>query len=136
MSAFRVYVAAPYADSVFVRSVHKVLRAEAFEPTSRWAETASAVEPLLTDEAMRAAALANDDDLYRSHAVLVLAREGTGGEMFAEARIAIATGIPVVWAGRRILSAYRAGVTRCDDIHEALRALRTRRDERRLGQSA
>jgi hypothetical protein len=119
----RVYVAAPYADAPRVRAVHDELRNAGFEPTSRWADAANGPETLdvlpLSD--VRAIARANDDDLQRAHFLLVLARDGAGGEMFAETRLALDSGIPVVWVGsRRPLTAYREGVVRVGDVNEAL----------------
>lgn len=123
----RVYVCAPFEDAGHVREhVHERLRTFGLEPSSRWAETARGAEDFaaFTPYALRAIAEANDLDLGNSQAALVLAREGTGGEMFAEARLALVMGIPVVWVGRRTLSAWRDGVVLVDDLDEAITVLR------------
>lgn len=109
----RVYVAAPYADAAFVREgIHPPLRARGLACTSTWAETARGAEDFsaMAPEALRSAAVGNDRDVVASDVVLLLAREGAGGECFAEARLALAMRIPVVWHGRRTLSAWRDGV--------------------------
>ena len=121
----KVYVAAPYADAPMVRELHNELCGTGWEPTSTWAEIADAAEDftLSTPSQLRKAAQANDADIMRSHVLLVIAREGAGGEMFAEARLALVHGIPVVWVGRFVLSAWRHGVTRCATVAEGLQAL-------------
>jgi hypothetical protein len=124
--SFRVYVAAPYADASGVRRVHALLRYLRLEPTSSWAEEAEGPEALdrLPLELVREIADRNDAALASSSAVLVLAREGAGREMFAEIRFALERRIPVVWVGpARPLTAYRVGVTRVDDLTEALATL-------------
>jgi hypothetical protein len=123
VNPIRVYVAAPYADAPRVRALHHELRDAGFEPTSRWAEAADGPETLdvLSLADVRALARANDDDLLRAHFLVVLARDGAGGEMFAETRLALDSGIAVVWVGsRRPLTAYREGVVRVQDITQAL----------------
>lgn len=123
----RVYVCAPFEDAGHVRDVvHPRLLAFGLEPSSRWVEGARGVEnqAAFTPHALRALAEANDLDLGNSHAVLVIARELAGGEMFAEARFALVMGLPVVWIGRRILSAWRDGVVRVEDLDEAISVLR------------
>jgi len=140
-SAFRCYVAAPFGDAPFVREVHARLRAMGVVPTSTWAEPADGVaapdgtpEDLaaLPLEAVQAIAARNDHALASSDAVLVLpcvcvspASKGGGREMFAEARLAVAFGIPVIWVGSpRPLTAYREGVARVSTLDEALEELR------------
>lgn len=129
MTALRVYVAAPFADAHVVRDVHERLLSLGMLPTSTWATTANGEEDFsaYTPERLRDFALANDADVRRSHALLVMARAGAGGEMFSEIRIALEWGKPVFWVGRRTLSAYRNGVVLCDDVDEALGALAERR---------
>lgn len=127
-----VYVAAPYADAPVVRALHAALAAQRLKPTSTWADKAvgtdlAARADVDLDEA-RATLAQNDADLASADAVLVLARPGVGGEMFAEIRWAIGAGIPVIWVGRRILSAFRPGVTLCNDLDEALDELFVLRD--------
>lgn len=118
----RVYVAAPYEDAEQVRGIHKLLREAGLEMTSRWAEQATGAEDFSTFKPWELACLAraNDADLLSSHAVLVMARKGAGGEMFAEARIAIHVGIPVFWFGRKTLSAWRPGVTQCESLDDVI----------------
>src|SRR4051812_47303326 len=122
----RIYVAAPYEDAMAVRDVHALLRRLGFDCTSSWAENARGPEDLtsLSFEAIRSLAEQNDADVMAADLVLVRARLGAGGEMFAEARWAIEKGKRVFWVGRkRILSAYRLGVVLFDDIDDALAAL-------------
>lgn len=113
-----VYVAAPYADAAFVReAIHPALRARGLTCASLWAESARGPEDFaaLTPVALADAARWNDRDVINADVLLVLARDGAGGEMFGEARYALALGIPVVWHGRRTLSAWRPGVHRVDE---------------------
>lgn len=71
----------------------------------------------------------NDGDLLDSHVVLVIAREAVGGEMFSELRLALVHQVPVIYLGeRRVLSAYRAGVTLVEDLDAALTELVAMRD--------
>ncbi len=118
----KVYVAAPYADAEQVRILHERMRAFGLKPTSAWAEQADGAEDfsLFTPADLRRFALKNDADLSSSDCVLVLSRVGAGGEMFAEARLALVEGLPVYWVGRRTLSAWREGVTLCEDTDDAL----------------
>ncbi len=86
-------------------------------------------------EELRARALANDVALAESDVVVVLPREGKGREMYGEARLAVAFGIPVIWVGpTRCLTSYRAGVLCVDDVEAALREVvaRSAAWERRL----
>lgn len=117
-----VYVAAPYADAEQVRALHRRMRVMGLQPTSSWAEAADGPESFTNKlpEVLRDFALANDAELLRSSAVLVLARDGVGGEMFAEARLALDNDIPVFWVGRRTLSAWREGVVLCEDVDDGL----------------
>lgn len=121
----QIYVAAPYADAPMVRAVHVRLVALGLAFTSTWAEAARGAEDFsaLTPEGLRAAALENNRGIDDADAMLVLARDGAGGEMFAEARYALTLGIPVLWCGRRILSSWRDGVVICDDVDAALATL-------------
>jgi hypothetical protein len=122
MNSVHVYVAAPYLDARAVRALHAALRASGIQPTSHWAEAAEGPERLdaLPVADVRAIARKNDDDLLSAHALIALLREGAGAEMFAEVRLALDNGIPVVWVGaRRPLSAYREGVLRVGRVEEA-----------------
>lgn len=127
MSSLRCYVAAPFGDAPFVREVHACLRLLGLEPTSSWAEHADGSPEQLDTmplEEVRALAERNDHALATSDVVLVLPREGAGREMYAEARLAIAIGLPVVWVGGpRPLSAYREGVIRVESLTDAFRTL-------------
>ncbi len=120
----RVYVAAPFQDARSVFEVHESLRELRLEPSSSWVALALVVGAedfsRFTPERLRELAETNDLDVASSKAMLVLAREGVGGEMFAEARLALMMGIPVVWLGRRTLSAWRLGVVRAESLDEAL----------------
>lgn len=91
-------------------------------PTSTWAEEQIGPENFAqyTVEQLRAIAFSNDGDILRSNSMLVLARPGAGGEMFAEARFALQHEKAVFWVGRRTLSAWRRGVIRCHDLDAAL----------------
>ncbi len=123
MSELRCYVASPFDDAPLVRRLHARLRALHVRPTSSWAEHAEGPEQLdlLPLETVRALALRNDVALAESDVVVVLPREGKGREMYGEARLAVAFGIPVLWVGpTRCLTAYRAGVERVDTVEEAL----------------
>ncbi len=129
MSLLRCYVAAPFADAPFVREVHACLRLLGIEPSSSWAEAPSADgQPerldLMPIEQVRAIAERNDHALATSDVVLVLPRDGAGREMYAEARLAIAIGLEVIWVGGpRPLSAYREGVSCVETLADAFRAL-------------
>lgn len=124
----RIYVAAPYEDAAHVRGLHERLRSLGLEPTSHWAENAAGPENFasFTPMQLRAIAESNDTDVISSTAVLVLARAGAGGEMFAEARLALFLAKPVYWVGRRTLSSWREGVVRCEDLDDALARLVSR----------
>jgi len=127
MSSLRCYVAAPFVDAPYVREVHACLRLLGIEPSSSWAESADG-EPerldLMPLEQVRAIAERNDHALATSDVVLVLPRDGAGREMYAEARLAIAIGLEVIWVGGpRPLSAYREGVALVDTLQEAFRLL-------------
>ena len=127
MSPLRCYVAAPFVDAPYVREVHGCLRLLGIEPSSSWAELADGQPEQLEAmplEQVRAIAERNDHALATSDVVLVLPREGAGREMYAEARLAIAIGLEVIWVGGpRPLSAYREGVTLVDTVQEAFRCL-------------
>lgn len=118
----RTYVAAPFEDAHLVRDIHVRMRALGIEPTAQWVKGADGKEnqAAFTDEQLRDFALGNDRDIMRSNAMLVIARPGVGGEQFAEVRYALMWGIQVYWVGRRILSAYREGVTICESVEDAL----------------
>lgn len=126
--ALRCYVAAPFEDAPLVRDVHARLVMLGMQPTSEWAETPAATgerENLreLTIHELAYLAGRNDGAVMTSDAVLVLARDGVGGEMFAEARLAYALGSALVWVGRTTLSAYRPDVVRVSSLDEAFLAL-------------
>lgn len=119
----KVYVAAPYDAAGFVREhVHERLRSIGLDPTSRWAEHALGPENFdhFSPADLRLIAEANDRDVERSDVVLVIARAAAGGEMFAEARYALMLGKHLVWVGRRILSSWRHGVERVEDLDAAM----------------
>lgn len=133
-----VYVAAPFEDAGIVRMVHERFASLGLTPTAKWADHADGKEDFARFEPARLRAFAhqNDKDLRDSDVVLVIARAGAGGEMFAEARLAIEWGKAVVWVGRRILSAWRHGVVSADSIDDAvdlLVAMRTKHTEGHRG---
>lgn len=134
LSPLRCYVAAPFGDAPFVREVHACLRLLGIEPTSSWAEHADGTPEQLDQMPLaevRALAERNDHALATSDVVLVLPREGAGREMYAEARLAIAIGLPVIWVGGpRPLSAYREGVLRVESLPEAFQELYERHSRR------
>lgn len=127
----RVYVAGPYSSAAFIREhVHERLRQLRIQPTSRWAEDAHGAEDFskYSHERLRELGLSNDADLESSHALLLVDLAGMGRETYAEVRLALLRGKPVVWLGRHSLSAYRDGVTRAEDLDEALSFLVELRD--------
>ena len=128
-SPLRCYLAAPYDDAPLVRGLHHRLRALGVRCTSLWAEHADGPErlDLMPLEELRVRAMQNDVALAESDLVIVLPREGKGREMYGEARLAVAFGIPVVWVGpTRCLTAYRAGVLLVDDVEAAIREVAAR----------
>ncbi len=135
MPTLRCYVAAPFIDAPYVREVHACLRLLGIEPTSSWADHANGPEDLASMPLAQVRAIAerNDHALATSDIVLVLPRDGAGREMYAEARIALAIGMPVIWVGGpRPLSAYREGVLLVDTLPEAFRELRARTTPRAI----
>lgn len=110
----RIYVCAPFDDRVYVRSVHALLVESELRPMSTWAN-ANEDENWEDEEAVRLASLENVSQMATSDAMLVIARPGAGGEMYAEVARAITWGKPIFWVGRRILSAFRPGVFRFGD---------------------
>jgi hypothetical protein len=126
MPSLLCYVAAPYGDAPIVRKLHAHLRSLGIRPTSTWAEGATGPENLeeMPIDLVRAIAARNDHALSVSDVVVVLPREGAGREMYGEARLAVALGIPMIWVGDpRCLTAYREGVTRVPDLETALSEL-------------
>lgn len=132
-----VYVAAPYEDGPFVRTVHDRLVSIGVRPTSRWAyNTDGSIEQIarFAPGELRRRAHENDADMRGSDLVLVLARHGGGGEMFAEARLALEWGKAVMWVGQRTtLTAWRSGVLRFADLNDALVALDAIKDRHAEG---
>ena len=122
-----VYCAAPYEDAQLVRQVHGRLRLMGATVTSRWAEEAIGAEDFakFTPSVLQAIAEANDADVAAANLVIVLARPGAGGEMFAECRYALTMRKPVYWTGRLTLSAWREGVTRFGSLEELLASVET-----------
>ncbi len=118
-----LYVATAFRNAAEARKVHARVARWGVTPVSSWAVNAHGPEDLsaLSRKSVQALAHLNDHDLLSAHLVLVIAREGEGGEVFAETRLALAHRIPVLWTGeRRILSAYREGVLRVARIDDAL----------------
>jgi hypothetical protein len=122
-----VYFCASHLDSVNVRHLQDGVRQQGLVPVSTWPYEVVGPERLddLQLSQVRAIADRNDRDLRKAHIAVVLARDGVGAEMFAEARLALSLGIPALWVGtRRPLSAYREGVHRVDDVVHAMKVLR------------
>jgi hypothetical protein len=121
VSRLRCYVAAPYADAAYVRIVHATLEAHGIKPVSTWVERAEGVEDFhrLALADLRRIAQENDADVRLADVVLMLARKGAGGEMFAEARLALDLGKTVIWTGRLTLSSFRPGVLQVRDLDDA-----------------
>ena len=120
-----VYVAAPYDRAYDVRTVHEQLRARGAKPTSQWATLAKGIEQLdvMSRSEIASAIEVNDHCLRQARILLVLASQGTGGEMFAEVARALSWGMGVLWVGRRILSAYRPNVYLCEHRGAAFAAI-------------
>lgn len=127
---FSVYVAAPFEDADLARIHHERFAMLGIEPISSWVDEALGPEELdsFSIQQLRLIAAKNDRDLRAANACLVLAREKAGGEMFAEVARALSWGIPIVWYGRRTLSAYRRGVVLANDIDDAVRLITSMRD--------
>lgn len=125
MNPMRVYLAAPMPDKMLVRELHDRLAREDMVPTSSWAMSDSTSNDFdaFTPTELRRHIQKNDSDLRGSDIVLVLARDGVGGEMFAEAALAIQMGKTVLWCGRRILSSFRPGVVLVEDLESAFAIL-------------
>lgn len=118
----RIYVAAPFQDKLYVRNVvHRKLVEAELRPVSTWANS-DAEEDFQDEQVLANAICENDTQLACCDAVLVLARPGAGGEMFAEARIALVWGKPVFWVGRRVLTTFRRGVVRFADMGKCVLA--------------
>lgn len=103
---FRVYVASWFENSPMVRVAHTWLRTLGVTPTSRWAEDARGPEDwrAMTQVQLLNVRADNYCDLASSDLLLVIAGDKSG-ETFAEAMFAIERKMPVLWVGRRILSA-------------------------------
>lgn len=131
----QVYVAAPYEDAPEVREVHRKIMTQVpgVRVRATWADVARGPEDLeaLGPERVARAIDTNDRDLEAADVVLVLARPCAGGEMFAEVARALAAGTPVIWVGRRILSAYRVGVRRVGSVEAAIALLESMQVDRR-----
>lgn len=127
---FSCYVAAPYLSAAFVRVVHESLVSHGIAPTSTWAEQAVGVEDFsrYSPEALRGVAAQNDADLRASDVVFLLDLDGSGRETYAEGRIALEWGKPVVWLSRRGLSQWRDGVVRVDAVEDGISTLVAMRD--------
>lgn len=123
MSRQRVYICAPFEDGpgLSARTIPSMIYAGII-PLASWVDDALSgkSDKHLTAASAQAALAVNDFELASSDAVLVIAREGTGGEMFCEVGRALALSIPVFWVGRRVLSAWRQGVTICDSVDDAI----------------
>lgn len=117
----KLYVAAPFAERRQAIAVHERLTALGIDWTSTWVEDTFEGEPPRSH--CRTWAERNDSDIYRSHAMLMLAIPSTGGERFAETTRCLLSGIPIVWTGKQILSTHRDGVLLVPSVDEALGVL-------------
>jgi len=110
----KVYIAAPYAEAVCVRTtVFSMIRDAGLDPIASWAvEADGEKENLLAidEERARARWKRNRWELVAADALLVVARDGSGGEMFAETELARAMTLPIFWTGRLTLSAFQPEV--------------------------
>lgn len=128
MNTISVYVCSPYSTAAEVRALHTQMRCFGIIPCSLWAEhalehnDAEDFTKFSADE-LRIIAEANDADLMRADVVLVWSRETGGRETYAECARAQVAGKPVLWLGRRTLSAYRAATTIVEDSDEAIRLI-------------
>lgn len=119
MRGFGVYVASPYANAGFVRTVHEMLCEQGFHVTSTWAEQAQGEESTSIAQ-LRADAARNDRDIAEADAVLVIDFNRTGRETYAEMRLALTYRRPVIFIGKPMLSAWRDGVVRVSGLDDAL----------------
>ena len=121
----RVYVAGPFSSASFVRVLHDSLLTRDITPTSSWASEANGAEDFATmsADALRATAEQNDRDLRGSDVALLVDLDGSGRETYAEARVALEWGKPIVWVGHKGLSQWRRGVVRCGDSIEQAMAI-------------
>jgi len=121
--SLKVYVASPFALREEVKLLHEKLRGAGIDPVAQW-PYGTEKESELTTAMARELADRNDNDIMDSHAMLVLARPGQGGEMFAEVNYALRWQSPVVWTGERvILSTFRQGVLRASSMEDAITVL-------------
>jgi nucleoside 2-deoxyribosyltransferase len=123
-----LYVASPYDTAPEVRELHKRLTTLGIAFTSMWAEQANGAEDFskFSPEKLKDIAEENDAHVRAADAVLVLSRETGGRETYAEARYALSQQKHVFWVGKLTLSAWRDGVTRCENIDDALHKMTER----------
>jgi hypothetical protein len=122
----KLYFCASHLDAVNIQYLQRGAECFGMTPVSSWPYAVTGPERFdqTPVSEVRAIAARNDRDLKSAHAAVVLPRDGVGAEMFGEARLALALGIPLVWVGsRRSLSAYREGVLRVDHVVEAMARL-------------
>lgn len=123
----RVYVAAPFDDGPrLATTVIPEMIYAGLIPLASWIDDAVSgkTDQALTVAAAQAALHVNDFELLSSDAILVIARDGVGGEMFCEVGRAIVQRLPIFWVGRRVLSSWRPGVTVCDSVADAIDAIK------------
>ena len=128
----KVYIAAPYAEAVFVRKeVFALLRGAGLEPVATWAIEADGLPEnlfALGKDIARSRWIRNRTELLNADAVLVIARQDQGGEMFAEIEAARFARMPIFWTGRHTLSAfdrsvcYRTASTALEGLSGAIEA--------------
>lgn len=129
----RVYVAAPFGRWSIAAGIGRALENMApVRLVASWLDVASkahGIDRLDSIEDARRQAKQNDRELEGAHVVLALGFPHEGREMFAEVRMAVEYGIPVVWCGPTYLTAMREGVVRIGkdvmraDWHDAVNAV-------------
>lgn len=131
----KAYVASPFARWTRAKRIRVLLRELGYSVDSAWIDDAERAQGRESENVglMRDAMARNDHDVATSDVVIALTFPGEGGEMFAEARLALHLGIPVLWVGsRRIGSCYRDGSERYDEVMDAfarIEEMRRARDE-------
>jgi hypothetical protein len=122
MNPLHVYLAMPFAERASARAINRRLEALGLMPTGTWCVQEQPEDALTLGE-LRYLATCNDADVERSHALLVIASAGQGGEMFCEVGRALVARTPIAWVGRRVLSTRRPGVVEAPSVEAAVTLL-------------
>lgn len=128
----KVYIAAPFARWSRAKRARTLLRDLGFVVDSSWIDDAERAGGRESDNPglMQDALARNDADVSTSDVVLAMTWHGEGGEMFAEARLALLRGIPVLWVGERFIgSSFRAGSERFTEMLDAFARLEEMRQK-------